>query len=565
MDNASCARIAARLAEHPAPDAALSYGTAGFRARATRLPGALVRVGALAALRSASARGAAAGVMVTASHNPAPDNGAKIVDPSGAMLAPAWEARASAFVAATPDDIGAALAALNDALITAASCKLDGAIVVVGADTRESSPELVKCVTAGVEAVGGRVVDLGLVTTPQLHFVVRAMFRGEPATVAAYYDAARAGYKKMIALAPTESRKPVVACIDCANGVGMRAMRELVDIVPDVLVVNGDGDGALNESCGADFVQKKRIMPNLHVTESACAGKIKETTPGDVFASLDGDADRLVLYKSAVDGEPGYTGVDSVIVADGDRFAALTAMFVSKHLDVAGMNDVTIGVAQTAYSNGAATDYLSGLRGVEVVIAKTGVKHLEVALHVFDIGIYWEPNGHGTVLYSDELVSRIDNALASTGCGDGDAQVRTSLELLASVGRLANQAIGDGVADLLLLLGMLACCSMSFDDWLALYHERCSANMVVQVADKDVIATEDCDRVVKAPAALRAAVESTTGNSGGRRAFVRPSGTEDVVRVYAEAPAGQQGAADDMALVIARAVFDTCGGIGDRP
>ena len=34
---------------------------------------------------------AAIGVMVTASHNPPPDNGLKVVEPQGEMLLPRWE------------------------------------------------------------------------------------------------------------------------------------------------------------------------------------------------------------------------------------------------------------------------------------------------------------------------------------------------------------------------------------------------------------------------------------------------------------------------------------------
>jgi hypothetical protein len=49
-------------------------GTAGFRALATTLPHVMVRVGALAALRSTTCKGQAIGVMVTASHNPEKDS-----------------------------------------------------------------------------------------------------------------------------------------------------------------------------------------------------------------------------------------------------------------------------------------------------------------------------------------------------------------------------------------------------------------------------------------------------------------------------------------------------------
>lgn len=47
------------------------------------------------------------------------------------------------------------------------------------------------------------------------------------------------------------------------------------------------------------------------------------------------------------------------------------------------------------------------------------------------------------------------------------------------------------------------------------------------------------------------------------RAFVRPSGTEDVVRVYAEA--ATQSAADDLARLVARHVHSIAAGVGPSP
>jgi len=44
---------------------------------------------------------------------------------------------------------------------------------------------------------------------------------------------------------------------------------------------------------------------------------------------------------------------------------------------------------------------------------------------------------------------------------------------------------------------------------------------------------------------------------------VRPSGTEDVVRVYAEATT--QEAADKLALDVARQVHKVAGGVGEQP
>jgi len=47
------------------------------------------------------------------------------------------------------------------------------------------------------------------------------------------------------------------------------------------------------------------------------------------------------------------------------------------------------------------------------------------------------------------------------------------------------------------------------------------------------------------------------------RAFVRPSGTEDVVRVYAEAATQQ--AADELARQVARHVHELAEGVGLLP
>ena len=71
--------------------------------------------------------------MITASHNPVPDNGVKLVDPQGEMLAPAWEAHATTLVNATDDGIAAALEAITSAAKINTG---NAALVIVGRDTR---------------------------------------------------------------------------------------------------------------------------------------------------------------------------------------------------------------------------------------------------------------------------------------------------------------------------------------------------------------------------------------------------------------------------------------------
>ena len=57
----------------------------------------------------------------------------------------------------------------------------------------------------------------------------------------------------------------------------------------------------------------------------------------------------------------------------------------------------------------------------------------------------------------------------------------------------------------------------------------------LQVAERGVIVTTDAERRTLSPAGLQEAIDSLARKYGQGRAFVRPSGTEDIVRVYAEA------------------------------
>lgn len=59
-------------------------------------------MGVLAALRSICTQ-AVTGLMITASHNPVHENGVKLVDPSGGMLAVSWESY-SDLLANAPDE-----------------------------------------------------------------------------------------------------------------------------------------------------------------------------------------------------------------------------------------------------------------------------------------------------------------------------------------------------------------------------------------------------------------------------------------------------------------------------
>lgn len=65
------------------------------------------------------------------------------------------------------------------------------------------------------------------------------------------------------------------------------------------------------------------------------------------------------------------------------------------------------------------------------------------------------------------------------------------------------------------------------------------------------------------PCFLKPAINEKVKQVSGGRSFVRPSGTEDAVRVYAEAETRE--ACDDLAIQIAKLVHQLGGGEGEFP
>ena len=93
---------------------------------------------------------------------------------------------------------------------------------------------------------------------------------------------------------------------------------------------------------------------------------------------------------------------------DGDRIATLAASFIGDLSRQAGLGDkLNVGVVQTAYANGASTNYIEKHLKLPVVCTPTGVKHLHHAATRFDVGVYFEANGHGTVVFSASALRTI--------------------------------------------------------------------------------------------------------------------------------------------------------------
>lgn len=527
--------------EHPKPDVTFSYGTAGFRMRAEHLDSVMYRMGLLAVLRSKAKDGKVIGVVVTASHNPVHDNGVKLVDPLGEMLQPSWEKHASEL--ANAEDIVEVLRGVVE------EHRIDWNVpakVFIARDTRPSGVEFVKALLDGVQALGGSGRDYGVLSTPQLHYMVRCQN-----TEGEYGEATEEGYFNKISNAFLDLRSlsgktgvPVVK-LDGANGVGALKVKMLAKQLKGTLslvICNDGSSGKLNEKCGADYVKLYQ-----------CAPDGMDINPGDRCVTFDGDADRVLYFY--------YDKDHKFHLLDGDRIATLVVGYLKEKLDKTGVVlDRGLGIVQTAYANGNSTSYAESTLGVPVACTKTGVKHVHHKAEEFDIGVYFEANGHGTALFTNDVVRKMKAVVQDT---DASTERCKAAKQVLSLIDLVNQTVGDAMSDMLVVESILHEKGWSLEDWTAVYTDLPNRQRKVAIKNRNVIETTDAERKVTAPQGLQDEIDKLVSGYKNARSFVRPSGTEDIVRVYAEADTRE--AADSLALVVSQKVYDLAGGIGDRP
>lgn len=155
---------------------------------------------------------------------------------------------------------------------------------------------------------------------------------------------------------------------DGANGVGslkQLAFNKKLEGSLQCTVFNSNGK--INYQCGADYVKTQQRPPT----------GLPEAPPNTRCCSVDGDADRLVYFFIDENGK--------FHLLDGDRIATLIAVFL-KELVKECRADLKFGIVQTAYANGASTDYINNKLNVNVACTKTGVKHLHHKAIEYDIG-----------------------------------------------------------------------------------------------------------------------------------------------------------------------------------
>ena len=173
--------------------------------------------------------------------------------------------------------------------------------------------------------------------------------------------------------------------------------------------------------------------------------------------AFDGDADRLVYFTSRD---------NKFVLLDGDKILSICAVWCRDQLKNLNMEGKTLGVVKTAYANGASTDFIKK-EGITLTLAKTGVKNLHPKAHSYDIGMYFEANGHGTVLFKDSFIKELkaldDATLTETQ--------RKAKKNIISASELVNQAVGDALSDALFVEAILSTTDITLDSWIQMYTD----------------------------------------------------------------------------------------------
>ena len=410
-----------------------------------------------------------------------------------------------------------------DASSSVASEPVD--VVVIGGDTRESTPMLRAALGAGFAAEGVDVIDLGTATTPMVAFeaqrlgvmgaVVSASHNpygdngiklfapggtkltddveariesvlkslGDPTGSAGRlgtHDDAGPYSAHVLSFLDGRDLAGTKVVLDAANGAGCSIAPDVLRAAgAEVVVIAADPDGRnINDGCGATH-------PELVAAAVVQHG-------ADLGVALDGDADRLI----AVDG----TGT----VVDGDHIIAICAADLRGRGQLA--NDTVVVTVMTNLGFRLAMD----VAGINVVETGVGDRYVLEALGAGGHSLGGEQSGH--VIFADHATT-----------GDG---LLTAVALIDIVKR-SERALAD----------------IASDAMTSLPQSLVNVRVGERVPD---IAERLADEIT--------VVEADLGATG--RVLVRPSGTEPLIRVMVEAATADQAqAAADQLAEVARTKF----------
>jgi phosphoglucosamine mutase len=387
----------------------------------------------------------------------------------------------------------------------AASLEAERPQVLIVRDTRESGPMIESALAAGIAAAGGDALLGGVLPTPAAAILVKKLGFDLAAVVSASHNPYRDNGIKFFSAAGTKlddaAEAQIEAALDAdAPAVPPGRVRELNGALEDYLraleaafpldlsgvtVALDCANGATHRAAPAIFerlgarVEAIGVEPDGRNINDGCGSTHLERLAAHVAA---GEA--AVGFAFDGDGDRMLAVDGSGRTHDGDELIALAARGMAARGELGG------GVAVTVMSNFGFHRAMEEA-GVEVAVTKVGDRYVLDELRERGWAFGGEQSGH-----------IIDTRFVATGDGIAAA--------LATIRELDGHDLGDAVP-----------------------MEKLPQTLInVEVADRGAI---------DGAAAVWEAVErEAAALEGHGRVLLRPSGTEPLVRVMAEAPSAEE-------------------------
>lgn len=444
------------------------YGTSGFRFNHETMFNLSPMIGCAICILSERKK-KYLGIMITASHNDHSYNGIKIIDSTGELLSQDEEIEFSSLVNSNQQF----------------QSESRNSKILVATDTRPSGQTIKKLIFDSINKIDKNptIRDLGLLTTPQMHYEVYKQNNQHPKGYLDYF------IPKIDFIIPE-------LILDCSNGVGYISMNKIIQnlSIKNITLVNTNISDSylINKNCGSDYICSQKKLP-YNNTQIDIKNKL--------LASFDGDVDRIVFYF--------YQNCQLKLL-DGDKIISLIALYIKQ---INEDNNLTIGIIHTAYSNRNFIKFINSL-GFDCHCVPTGVKHLHRRAKQFDIGIYFEANGHGTVLFNKDSIKN-----------------NSKLLRLSS---MFNQLIGDAITDLFSILYILSELKITINEWYNLYYNNPNKLGKIYVKDRSQFISSSDESYLIKPANIQTSINKLSSEYTDTFIFIRPSGTEDCLRYYIE-------------------------------
>ena len=186
--------------------------------------------------------------MITASHNPAEDNGVKLINNYGEMISSNDELFMTNYVNNSTS---------NEDVEQLQNIQTITPEIYIGYDSRESSPELCNIIIQGIQTIDNNksiIHNIEHITTPGMHYELYKSNNG----VIPYVE-------YLAALVTTLNNSRHIIC-DCANGIGSKILQDVCKLnknhnIYTLVNTNMNDFNKLNNDCGSDFVVNNKILP----------------------------------------------------------------------------------------------------------------------------------------------------------------------------------------------------------------------------------------------------------------------------------------------------------------